>query len=218
MQRPCTKRCRQIALECWARSEYRGFMVQLFSMSHLSCSRQQWHRSVLGGLVWRQSWRWDRRNASLLLCFDFHSYWEDGTQIIKTADKDHQQKHPNCVESTKISIESCSNLKRKKIPGKMHLERGNSNQVLEIQASVLMTEVLANLKDLGYEAHWKPPQFHHKQSHVTRCRQWHNVTPWRVRARPLVHQMGIMFRTEFVNCNWFANRRHSPNRVPSAKF
>ena len=24
------------------------------------------------------------------------------------------------------------------------------------------------------------------------ARQWHNVTPWRVRARPLAHQMGIM--------------------------
>ena len=40
-----------------------------------------------------------------------------------------------------------------KMKSAMHLERwGNSNQVLGFQASVLMTEVLANLKDLGYEA------------------------------------------------------------------
>jgi len=50
-----------------------------------------------------------------------------------------------------------------------------------MEASVLMTEVLANLKDLGYE--------------------WHNVTPWRVRARPLVHQMGIMLTVQVYKCS-----------------
>eukprot|EP00913_Durusdinium_trenchii_P029867 g27986.t1 len=50
-----------------------------------------------------------------------------------------------------------------------------------MEASVLMTEVLLNLRDLGYE--------------------WHNVTPWRVRARPLVHQMGIMLTVQVYKCS-----------------
>ncbi|CAJ1343176.1 unnamed protein product [Effrenium voratum] len=50
-----------------------------------------------------------------------------------------------------------------------------------MEAAVLMTEVLLNLRDLGYE--------------------WHNVTPWRVRARPLVPQMGIMLTVQVYKCS-----------------
>eukprot|EP00434_Breviolum_minutum_P023466 symbB.v1.2.020700.t1/scaffold1738.1/size103804/12 len=31
--------------------------------------------------------------------------------------------------------------------------------------------------------------------------EWHNVTPWRVRARPLVHQMGIMLTVQVYKCS-----------------
>lgn len=41
-----------------------------------------------------------------------------------------------------------------------------------MEASLLMTEVLTTLRDIGYE--------------------WHNVTPWRIRARPLVRQEGLV--------------------------
>ena len=58
-----------------------------------------------------------------------------------------------------------------------------------------MTEVLSNLKDLGYEVWFEDAlsiMKHFLSSFAHHSCQWHNVTPWRVRARPLVHQMGIM--------------------------
>jgi len=48
-----------------------------------------------------------------------------------------------------------------------------------MEAAVLMTEVLLNLRELGYE--------------------WHNVTPWRVKARQTAHQrcqMGILLTVQ----------------------